>query len=140
MDVQSSQNSIVAQQIGTIPASYSTYQSGQSAVTATQSSSENTSVAQTSSSSKSSNNNDNNAQDEASLRAQLSELTTELNKQMNPLDLNVKFGFSDKIDEMTVSVYEKSSDTLIRKIPSDEAIALMSKMKEIIGMIFDKKA
>ncbi len=74
------------------------------------------------------------------LRQELMQLTEDLNKEMNPLNINVKFGFDDKIDELAVSVYEKDSNKLLRKIPSDEAISLMSKMREIIGIIFDKKA
>lgn len=74
------------------------------------------------------------------LKAELSKLTEDLNKEMNPLNINVKFGFEDKIGEMYVSVYEKDTNKLLRKIPSDEAISLMSKMREIIGIIFDKKA
>ena len=74
------------------------------------------------------------------LKQELMQLTEDLNKEMNPLNINVKFGFNDKIDEMYVSVYEKDSNKLLRKIPSDEAISLMSKMREIIGIIFDKKA
>ncbi len=34
---------------------------------------------------------------------------------------------------------ERSTGKLIRKIPSDEAMRLSEKMKEIVGMIFDKK-
>lgn len=73
------------------------------------------------------------------LKQELMKLTEDLNKVMNPLNINVKFGFEDKIDEMFVSVYEKDSNKLLRKIPSDEAVALMVKMREIIGIIFDKK-
>ncbi len=74
------------------------------------------------------------------LKQELMQLTEDLNKEMNPLNINVKFGFEDKIGEMFVSVYEKDSNKLLRKIPSDEAVALMTKMREIIGIIFDKKA
>lgn len=74
------------------------------------------------------------------LKQELVKLTEDLNKEMNPLNINVKFGFEDKIGEMFVSVYEKDSNKLLRKIPSDEAISLMAKMREIIGIIFDKKA
>ncbi len=74
------------------------------------------------------------------LTQELSKLTEDLNKEMNPLNINVKFGFEDKIGEMYVSVREKDSNKLLRKIPSDEAINLMAKMREIIGIIFDKKA
>jgi flagellar protein FlaG len=77
---------------------------------------------------------------EDDLKQELAKLTEDLNKEMNPLNINVRFGFEDKIDEMFVSVYEKDSNKLLRKIPSDEAIALMAKMREIIGIIFDKKA
>jgi len=74
------------------------------------------------------------------LKKELMQLTDNLNKEMNPLNINVKFGFEDKIGEMSVSVFEKDSNKLIRKFPSDEAVALMTKMREIIGIIFDKKA
>ncbi len=74
------------------------------------------------------------------LKQELMKLTEELNKEMNPLNINIKFGFNDKVDEMFVSVYERDSNKLIRKIPSDEAMELMKKMREIIGIIFDKKA
>lgn len=74
------------------------------------------------------------------LKQELSKLTEDLNKEMNPLNINVKFGFEDKLGEMYVSVSEKGSGKLLRKIPSEEAINLMSKMREIIGIIFDKKA
>lgn len=77
---------------------------------------------------------------ENGLKQELAKLAEDLNKEMSPLDINVKFGFEDKIDEMFVSVYEKDSNKLLRKIPSDDAIALMAKMREIIGIIFDKKA
>jgi len=78
--------------------------------------------------------------DVETLKQELSKLTNDLNKEMSPLNFNVKFGFNDKVDEMYVSVTEKHSDKLIRKIPSEEAMHLMEKMREIVGMIFDKKA
>ena len=74
------------------------------------------------------------------LKQELMQLTEDLNKEINSLNINVKFGFNDKIDELSVSVYEKDSNKLLRKIPSDEAVSLMAKMREIIGIIFDKKA
>jgi flagellar protein FlaG len=74
------------------------------------------------------------------LKKELMQLTDNLNKEMNPLNVGVRFGFEDKIGEMSVSVFEKDTDKLIRKFPSDEAVALMTKIREIIGIIFDKKA
>lgn len=82
------------------------------------------------------------AQDASSvqeLQKELQNLTDQLNEEMNPLNMNVKFGFSDDIESMFVTVSEKDTNKLIRKIPSDEAIELMKKMREIVGIIFDKK-
>lgn len=69
----------------------------------------------------------------------LTQTVKELNEQMDLLDTNVTFGFNDKISLMYVNVMEKSTGRSIRKIPTEEAMDLSAKMKEIVGMIFDKK-
>ena len=51
----------------------------------------------------------------------------------------MRFGYSDDVGSLYVSVYERETDNVIRQIPSKEAMELMAKMKEIVGMIFDKK-
>lgn len=74
------------------------------------------------------------------LKQELIKLTERLNVEMNPLNLRVRFGYNDKIGEMFVSVFEKDSNRLLRKFPTDEAVDLMAKMREINGIIFDNKA
>jgi flagellar protein FlaG len=69
----------------------------------------------------------------------LKNLVEEMNRKMDPLNLSVKFGFNDDIEAMYVSVLEKSTDRVIRQFPSEEAIDLMKKMNEVVGMIFDEK-
>lgn len=69
----------------------------------------------------------------------LSQTVKELNEQMYLLDTNISFGFNDEINKMYVTVIENSTGEMIRKIPTEEAMALSAKMKEIVGMIFDKK-
>lgn len=73
-------------------------------------------------------------------KEELNELAKQLNKELNPLNTNVTFSFNDDIDGLYVTVSEKNTNRVIRKIPSDEAMALMAKMKEVVGMIFDKQA
>lgn len=80
-----------------------------------------------------------NKQNEDQVKETLNHTVKELNKQMEFLDTNVTFGFNDKIESMFVSVMEKSTGKMIRKIPTEEAMTLAEKMKEIVGMIFDKK-
>ena len=80
-----------------------------------------------------------NQQSDEDTKKTLTNTVKELNKQMDLLDTNLTFGFNDKIDIMYVNVMEKSSGKVIRKFPTDEAMKLSEKMKEIVGIIFDKK-
>ncbi len=78
-------------------------------------------------------------QSKEEIKKSLDKTIANLNNQMEALDTNVKFGFNDKIDTLFVDVMEKSTGKIIRKIPTEEAMKLSEKMKEIVGMIFDKK-
>ncbi|TLD87554.1 FlaG family protein [Helicobacter sp. MIT 05-5294] len=73
-------------------------------------------------------------------KQKLNELAQQLNKELNPLNTNVTFGFNEDIEGLFITVSEKDTNRVIRKIPSDEAMQLMAKMKEIVGIIFDKQA
>ncbi|WP_456401802.1 FlaG family protein [Hydrogenimonas sp.] len=77
--------------------------------------------------------------DTQKLKKQLQEITDQLNKEMNPLNTSIRFGFDDSVKELYVSVIDTSNDQIIRKIPSEEAMKLAAKMRELVGMIFDKK-
>lgn len=70
----------------------------------------------------------------------LNELAQQLNKELNPLNTNVTFGFSEDIEGLYITVSERDTNRVIRKIPSDEAMELMAKMKEVVGIIFNKQA
>ncbi len=77
--------------------------------------------------------------DTKNIKQQLNNTIKHLNEHMKSLDTNVTFGFNHKIDVMFVNVMERSTGKIIRKIPTEEAMKLSEKMKEIVGMIFDKK-
>lgn len=67
-------------------------------------------------------------------------VSEKLNEQMDSLDTNVRFGYSDKIGSMYISVTEKSTGREIRQIPSEEAMRLAEYFRDVIGMIFDKES
>jgi len=73
------------------------------------------------------------------IKRELQKIVEELNREMNPLNINLKFKFNDKIDELTVMVIDKKTDEVIREFPPKEALKLMEKMRELVGMLFDKK-
>jgi flagellar protein FlaG len=79
------------------------------------------------------------ALNEQDISQKLTTIVEKLNSNMRALDTNVMFGYNDKIGTMFVSVMERSTGKMIRKIPTEEAMLLSEKMQEIIGTIFDKK-
>ena len=81
----------------------------------------------------------NNETDKNKLKQELQKITEELNKALNPLNTTLKFKFNDKVDELTVSVIDMKNNKVIREYPPKEALELMEKMREIVGLLFDKK-
>ncbi|TKX31384.1 FlaG family protein [Campylobacter aviculae] len=79
-------------------------------------------------------------ENQQNLNEKLADITKKLNEQMDSLDTNVRFGYSDKIDSLYISVTEKNTGREIRKIPSEEAMRLAEYFKDAIGMIFDKES
>ncbi|ACM93133.1 polar flagellin [Nautilia profundicola AmH] len=78
-------------------------------------------------------------QDTEKLKKELQKLTEELNKALNPLNTTLKFQFNDKIEELMVKVVDTKDNRVIREYPPKEALELMEKMREIVGLLFDKK-
>jgi flagellar protein FlaG len=72
-------------------------------------------------------------------KEELQKLTTQLNKEMEPLNPDIKFSFNDKVSELVVNVIDKNTDKVIRKIPSDEALKIMEQMRKLVGALFDDK-
>jgi len=73
------------------------------------------------------------------IKAELQKVIKELNEAMNPLNTDLTFKFNDKVDELTVLVIDKKNDKVIREFPPKDALKLMEKMRELVGMLFDKK-
>jgi len=73
------------------------------------------------------------------IKKELQQLMEELNKAMNPLNKDLKFRFNDKVDELVVEVVDTKSKEVIREFPPKEALELMEKVRELVGMLFDKK-
>jgi len=78
-------------------------------------------------------------QDKDKLKKELQKVTEELNKALNPLSTSLKFQFNDKIEELMVKVIDTKDNKVIREYPPKEALELMEKMREIVGLLFDKK-
>lgn len=77
--------------------------------------------------------------DTIELKQELIETSRALNKEMKRININVDFSYNDDIQGLVVVVKESDGNKIIREIPSKEAIELMKKMHDLVGLIFDKK-
>ncbi|MCV6607532.1 MAG: flagellar protein FlaG [Campylobacterales bacterium] len=69
----------------------------------------------------------------------LKELTNSLNKSAASTSKHVKFEYGEDIDGLYINVIDTNTDSLISRFPSEEAVNLAKHMKEIVGVMFDKK-
>ncbi|MGX2983167.1 flagellar protein FlaG [Helicobacter sp. 23-1045] len=75
----------------------------------------------------------------ADLEKQLLELAQYLNKEMQSITTSLMFDYEDSISSLVLTIKQRDSGEIIRKIPTDEAMELMKKMRDIISVIFDAK-
>jgi len=66
------------------------------------------------------------------------ELVDSLNKAMQPMNTNLKFGV-DSQDIFFVSVIESHTNKMIRRFPAEQAQDFLPKMQEVTGILFDSK-
>ncbi|MGL2466784.1 FlaG family protein [Helicobacter pylori] len=62
-----------------------------------------------------------------------------LNEEMKRIGTDINFSYNDTIKGLVVSVKDANGDKVIREIPSKEAVELMQRMRDVIGIIFDEK-
>lgn len=75
----------------------------------------------------------------AELEKQLLELAKDLNKEMQFINTSLMFDYEDSISSLVLTIKQRDSGEIIRKIPTDEAMELMKKMRDIISVILDAR-
>jgi len=63
-----------------------------------------------------------------------------LNKAAAVFDRSLKFQVHEKTHQTVVSVIDTKTKKVIREIPSKEALDMVAKMEDYLGLVFDKKA
>jgi len=71
-------------------------------------------------------------------KEQVEALVSELNAAMAPMNTNLKFGV-DNDDVFFVSVIESETSKILRRFPAEQAAAILPKMQEVTGVLFDSK-
>ncbi len=75
----------------------------------------------------------------ADLQKKLLDLAKDLNKEMQSINTSLMFDYEDSISSLVLTIKQRDSGEIIRKIPTDEAMELMKKMRDIISVILDVK-
>ncbi len=79
-----------------------------------------------------------NTQTKITSEKQVQDLVKSLNKALEPLNTNLKFGV-DSQDIFYVSVIEAQTNKMIRRFPAEKAQDFLPKMQEVSGVLFDSK-
>jgi len=80
-----------------------------------------------------------NDQPVAKNEVEVRDLVDSLNKALNPFNTSIRFGFDNSNEVFFVSVIDSQTNDTIRRFPAEKAESLMTKMHEIVGIIFDEK-
>lgn len=80
-----------------------------------------------------------NSEERSDLEQKLLELAKELNKEIESINTNLMFDYEDTISSLILTIKQRDSGEIIRKIPTDEALELMKKMRDVINIILDTK-
>lgn len=81
----------------------------------------------------------NDKEDKKQLESELRELSKKLNDEMKKVGTDINFSYNEHIPGLMVTVKEGNGEKIIREIPSKEAVELMKRMREVIGVIFDRQ-
>ena len=67
---------------------------------------------------------------------ELEQVVNEMNNVMATVQRDINFSVDEKSGRNVISVYEKGSDTLIRQLPSKEALKLLDNLEQLKGLLF----
>ena len=70
---------------------------------------------------------------------QMDKLVEQLNQSLNPFNTSLRFGFDNSSEDFYVSVIETKTNRMLRRFPLEQAEALLPKMQEVNGLLFDQK-
>ncbi|MFT5755368.1 MAG: flagellar protein FlaG [Alteromonadaceae bacterium] len=67
---------------------------------------------------------------------ELEDVVQEINEVMATVQRDINFSVDEKSGRKVISVYEKGSETLIRQLPSEDALKLLENLETLKGLLF----
>ncbi len=72
-------------------------------------------------------------------REELEKIANETKEVLEGINEAIRFSISKDTGDIVVQVVNKKTDEIIRQIPPEELVKLRTKLKEICGILFDRK-
>ncbi|MFC3846936.1 flagellar protein FlaG [Helicobacter baculiformis] len=69
----------------------------------------------------------------------LQKISKDLNEKMKRMHSDITFSYNEDIGGLVVTIKDDHGNRVIREIPPQEVIKLTKKMRDIVGILFDKK-
>lgn len=66
-------------------------------------------------------------------------VVSEVNQKMRLTKTRCEYSYDEPTKRVSIKVYDKESDTLIREVPPEKSLEMLQKMWEIAGIIVDEK-
>ena len=73
-------------------------------------------------------------------KSELRELTEEMSRFMQLMDANLQFSVHEKTQRLMVQVIDVKEQKVLREFPSREFLDTVSKIRDYVGFLLDKKA
>ncbi len=70
---------------------------------------------------------------------ELLNITLNLNNLAKKENIDVSFEYNPELRESYISIKDNDTGKVIRKIPSEEALKFREGMKELLGILFDRR-
>jgi flagellar protein FlaG len=64
----------------------------------------------------------------------------DLQRVSEAFDRRLSFSFNEKLDQVVVKVIDNDTDKVVREIPPVELQQVYERIREVIGLLFDKSA
>jgi flagellar protein FlaG len=72
--------------------------------------------------------------------AELKNVIRDLERVSATFNTRLSFSVNEKLDEVVVKVIDTNTDKVVREIPPEELQRVHERIREVIGLLFDKQA
>ena len=80
-----------------------------------------------------------NKQNSQELKAKLDQAVNDLNEYMQKMDTNLRFGYNQPLNTLTVSLINTQNGDTIRQYPSEQVIRMRENLQEQIRSLFKEQ-